>query len=443
MKLLLSVSLLILVFMGQATQVLTKLISILFTSKQDFVLHAGTPDILPSLAVRGGTSDVNAEDILVEIDIEYDSEEVDSIDPEESYESSCGEEEEDLDWKAKVQEGSLRKSIPVKIILKTALTSNALIDQYVEITASPSRTVKSLKQSVSRKFKSRPPIDTIILRLDGLVLNDDVLVQDILKEVEDDEFEEEDQDDTGYGLPKITIFVDMIPPVDPKFGTEMKSRLDELTSNELLNSYVANLASIYQNSIDLMHANENDFESEQNSDNDEMDDYKAFTATRSPISLVMQRNSAVLKEKVKDSLSEKELELLDKAGPLSPPESNSFKKLKGTKRIGGATVNVRRALQKNLNINWPNTVRNFLLFLFFGYFGGCNTTSRTIMLFSAPACFIIQARPIKIAIKQLFYTIGNPPGILLSLLPAPQQAIMSCDDVTSLQSIYGKEVQEV
>lgn len=66
--------------------------------------------------------------------------------------------------------------------------------------------------------------------------------------------------------------------------------------------------------------------------------------------------------------------------------------------------------------------------------------SRTIMLLGAPACFIIQARPVKIAMKQLFYTIGEPPGILLSLLPAPQQTIMSCDYNNSLKSIYGDEI---
>lgn len=66
--------------------------------------------------------------------------------------------------------------------------------------------------------------------------------------------------------------------------------------------------------------------------------------------------------------------------------------------------------------------------------------SRTIMLLGAPACFIIQARPVKVAIKQLFYTIGEPPGILLSLLPAPQQAIMSCHYDDALKMVYGEGI---
>ena len=44
--------------------------------------------------------------------------------------------------------------------------------------------------------------------------------------------------------------------------------------------------------------------------------------------------------------------------------------------------------------------------------------------------------------KQLFYSIGQPPGILLSLLPAPQQAIMSCDYAGSMRGLYGEKALE-
>ena len=44
------------------------------------------------------------------------------------------------------------------------------------------------------------------------------------------------------------------------------------------------------------------------------------------------------------------------------------------------------------------------------------------------------------AIKQLFYAIGEPPGILLSLLPAPQQAIMSLDYASAMRGLYGEDV---
>lgn len=44
------------------------------------------------------------------------------------------------------------------------------------------------------------------------------------------------------------------------------------------------------------------------------------------------------------------------------------------------------------------------------------------------------------AIKQAFYAIGEPPGILLSLLPAPQQAIMSLNYASSMKKLYGEDI---
>ena len=60
------------------------------------------------------------------------------------------------------------------------------------------------------------------------------------------------------------------------------------------------------------------------------------------------------------------------------------------------------------------------------------------MYLGAPLCFVLQARPVKIAMKQLFYTVGKPPAILLSLLPAPQQAIMSLNYDAAMADLYGK-----
>jgi hypothetical protein len=62
------------------------------------------------------------------------------------------------------------------------------------------------------------------------------------------------------------------------------------------------------------------------------------------------------------------------------------------------------------------------------------------MLLGAPACFISQARPVKVCAKQLFYTIGEPPGLFLSLLAAPQQTIMSCKYDDAMKNVYGDDV---
>ena len=91
--------------------------------------------------------------------------------------------------------------------------------------------------------------------------------------------------------------------------------------------------------------------------------------------------------------------------------------------------------------NWADTFRNSLLFLFFGHFGGRkNSFSRAFLLLSSPLCFLLQTRPVKVLLKRIFYAIGQPAGILLSLLPAPQQAIMSLDYGRTMRGLYGEEV---
>ena len=115
---------------------------------------------------------------------------------------------------------------PVKITLKTSLCNNPLIGRLIDVTASPSRTVHSLKQSVSRQFKPRP-IDVIVLHLNGQAFDDDTLVQDLVQDIDD----EDDEDDNA--LPKLTILVDMVPPVDvSKYGLEMKEKIDSMTNEE-------------------------------------------------------------------------------------------------------------------------------------------------------------------------------------------------------------------
>ena len=65
------------------------------------------------------------------------------------------------------------------------------------------------------------------------------------------------------------------------------------------------------------------------------------------------------------------------------------------------------------------------------------------MLWGAPLCFILQARPVKIRVKQLFYMMMHPPGIILSLLPAPQQAILSMDWDQSYSVLYKTDEERV
>ena len=65
------------------------------------------------------------------------------------------------------------------------------------------------------------------------------------------------------------------------------------------------------------------------------------------------------------------------------------------------------------------------------------------MLWGAPLSFALQARPVKLLLKQLFFLCLHPPGIVLSLLPAPQQALLSMDDAASYKVLYQTEEERL
>ena len=58
------------------------------------------------------------------------------------------------------------------------------------------------------------------------------------------------------------------------------------------------------------------------------------------------------------------------------------------------------------------------------------------MLWGAPMCFLLQARPAKLVLKQLFYFMQNPPKIISSLLPAPAHVILNFDEEVSYSILY-------
>ena len=319
------------------------------------------------LDLRGG-SDEDSDDEIDELDHGSSSQEDDSeVDKDDDISESSLEEVQQNDNEEVEEEESdetkvSTSSSPVKITLKTAVTKNPLIEQSIEITASPTRTVYSLKQSVSRQFKSKPPIESIQLRLDGKLLEDDeILVEDLV--VEEDEEEEEEEDDHD-GMPKLNIVVDMIPPVDPKFGTEMKERLDHITNEQLLEAYVVNLAAMHQNSMDVMtqsvESYPNDSETQEEEDGEVMDETQTSEPIL-PINLGLQKYATMIKSQIMNSLSEDEKKMLEKTDtPSSAMQEDSDtyntgdlllkESIKRKKRRGGATVNMKRVIQKNLNI---------------------------------------------------------------------------------------------
>ena len=308
-------------------------------------------------SLRGGSDEYDSKydsDEDLEESEEEESDEEESDDEQDSENDAEIDEEMEDEEEDEDEDDTEFSNLPVKVTLKTNLSGSVLIDQSIEITVSPSRTVQSLKQSVSRQFKSRPPMETVVLRLDGQVLDDDTIVSDLVDEEDEDEDDEDEDDD---GLPKLTIIVDMIPPVDPKFGTEMKQRLDDMTNEEVFDAYISNLAAMHQNSLDLMQPEVTDIASDEE---DERDDEEEIEKDVPNTNLLMQQYAMMLKDQISKSFTEEQKELLEKSDTPSSPEEDDLdnysgdlllkESIKRKKRRGGATANVKRTLQKNLNI---------------------------------------------------------------------------------------------
>jgi len=351
---------------------------------------------------------------------------------------------------------------PVKLSVTTGLSSS-LLDQALEFAASRTRTVESLRQAVSRTMPGRPPASTVTLRYQGRPLADDETVADVVEEMEEDD-EARLADDIGDedGTLLVTLSADIVPPVDAKFGTELGAKASRMSTDELLEGYCLNMAGMLYGQ-EMQSRESEDYEEflagggKAAGDDEDPDEDADADDDIVNHSLNIRRRAAVLRARLERSLPEDTLRLLreeaervDEEGDgatlglvsREALESAARRNGRGRSVRGGAAMNVKRALQRNLNVNWADTTRNALLFLFFGYFGGRSAFSRAFLLLSAPLCFLIQTRPVKVAMKQLFYTAGEPPGILLSLLPAPQQAIMSCDYAGIMVDLYGEDALE-
>ncbi|KAL9178398.1 hypothetical protein ACHAXT_000045 [Thalassiosira profunda] len=425
-------------------------------------------------SIRGGalTDDDDSESDMSD---EEDSEEDELSDAElsnlevDSDEEIIAIDESDVDEEEEEEEPAPSTSAsgpPVKLSIKTALQST-LLDQHLEFTASRKRTVLSLRQAVSKTMRGRPPLACVVLKHHGRLLDDEETVDDILEDVDSDDEEESDEEDEigeDDDAIKLGLTCDSVPPVDGKFGIEFREKVQRMSTQEIVEAYCANLAGMAYGQE--LQAKEGEiYEKEEAGGSFEGEEEGEEEREVPPSvsvnhSLEIRKRAAQIQQQFEGTLSDETRQLIqeeharvqeassdgDEGGEiaygLAPQGTAARSHRRGRTLKGGAATNVRRSLQRNLNVNWGDTLRNSLLFLFFGYFGGRNSFSRTFLLMSSPLCFLIQTRPVKVAMKQLFYTIGEPPGILLSLLPAPQQAIMSLDYGEAMRKLYGEKALE-
>ena len=193
---------------------------------------------------RGGA----ALDILSDDD-EYDESEEDELS--ENEPSSEAEELSEDDTPTSTTSTST-SGPPVKLTIKTSLSSK-LIDQKLEFTASRTRTIHSIKLAISKTMVGRPPVSSIILKYHGRTLvNDDEIVNDLLQDYDSDDDEEDfdsdvedtigNEDDDEEDVIKLTFNADIVPPIDTKFGIELREYITKMSTKDILEAYCINMA---------------------------------------------------------------------------------------------------------------------------------------------------------------------------------------------------------
>ena len=367
-------------------------------------------------------------------------------------------EEESTEESSTPSKPSPASSAPLPITVKTNLGYKVL-DQALELTVNRSRTIASVKDSLRRQLPGRPPVSAIQLVLHGQRLDDDVLLEELVdEEDEDDDDDEEDQDENA---PVLVLQLDMVPPVDPKFIPQLELDMDDLTTSELLDVYATNEAAVYQNAAMMMNVNSaepsmsNEAEEDQSEDEIDLDEPDFESTNRDSdkskplVTTQIREQAARLRQSLEATVlsTSNAQTLLSAAHQQAPSQIRQAQLVHSTQTRGqrvrhtavrSVKSSLKREIQHVFNINWAESIRYFCLFLFFGYFGGRTATSRAILLLGAPSVFVLQARPVKLALKKIVYALlDHPPSILLSLLPAPQQMILSLNVAKEMDTLYG------
>ena len=105
----------------------------------------------------------------------------------------------------------------------------------------------------------RPSVSSIVLKYHGRTLNDDdEIVNDLLEELDsDDEEEDSDVEDTigeedDEDIIKLTLTADIVPPIDTKFGIELREQINKMSTKDILEAYCINMAGmIYESELHL------------------------------------------------------------------------------------------------------------------------------------------------------------------------------------------------
>ena len=393
------------------------------------VLSLSTRQRVLLQVLRGGSSMVDDED--------SDEEGYVTAAEDESEDESESEEEEEAPAPTNTTATSSAAKPPIPVTIKTH-TNSKILDQSIELpTVKRSRTIQSIKQSVSRQLPSRPPMQAIQILHEGHILDDETLIEDIL----DEEDEDEEEDDEQSGL---VLYLDMIPPVDPKFVPELDRKLNDWTTSELLAAYAINEAAIHQNTILITQDEDREEDEDSDDDEEEEDAEERLTAAPStPVNAAIKQRAEKIQRDLEATILNTDSAKRLLAEPLPPnQQAKHGVEIRGNRQrdIAGGGANLKRNFQRNFNVeDWQTTIKHMLLFLFFGWFGGRTALSRNLLFAGAPAMIVLNFRGVKFFLRTLLYALFlHPPSIILSLLPAPQQAILSLNVQTAMRNVYGQ-----
>lgn len=255
---------------------------------------------------------------------------------------------------------------PVKLTIKTGLNSQ-LLDQSLELMVSRHRNVASLKLSCFRQMRGRPPVLLQTIRYGMSDLDDEMTIDELI-----DEDDEEDEDEEECDEPALTLTLDIAPPVDPKFATELKDMVRGKTTEDIIDAYAGNAASLMSISRSLVATTEEsltdssvDGEIIESDDEKTEDKVRPYDSANSvPESLWMRKQALVVKNQLLSTMSEEALKLLDKTDEEEEGgDALLASSIRRKRRGGGAKMNVKRALQRNLNIVSSCSILSVILLL--------------------------------------------------------------------------------
>jgi hypothetical protein len=117
------------------------------------------------------------------------------------------------------------------------------------------------------------------------------------------------------------------------------------------------------------------------------------------VTITLQKNALILKEQRLSTFSEEHRKSIEEDTRteeeqylLEEEEVRRRKRGGGSTSGsgGGAAMNVKVLVQRNLNVDWADTLWSTLLFLFFGFFGASNPLSQMFLVTAAPLCILLQ-----------------------------------------------------